>query len=123
MSSTRATPTQTKLTAEPIEGTNLKVLRNIRGPKGSKFTAVFHGSFATLTNEAEPDQFVIVTSDDAVVAEESIKGVLDTIGEGIVEVLDQLKKLLSCTPKQTTHVTVKNGKVTDITVTNECVPN
>src|SRR6185437_13426225 len=104
---------QPHLVAEPIEGTQLRVLKGIPGPGGSKLTAVFHGRSVTLTNSKDPNQTIVITGSGTTVSELSLGGILDGIGDGIVAALGALKKLLSCTPKQTTQVNVgSDGKVT-----------
>jgi hypothetical protein len=104
--------------AEPVSKT-------IAGPKGTKFAAVTHGNSTTLTTANDPNQTIVVNLPPAgsgtATADVSISGILGGIGDGLLEVLGALKKVMSCTPTTKTTVNVgSNGQVTSIVTETTC---
>jgi hypothetical protein len=104
--------------AEPVSKT-------IAGPKGTKFTAVTHGNSTTLTSANDPNQTIVVNlpppGSGTKTIDVSVSGIIDTIGNGLLEVLGALKKVLSCTPTTKTTVNVgSNGQVTSIVTETTC---
>ncbi len=114
---------------DAIEGTHLRISKTIAGPKGTKFTAVYHGNTTTLINAADLSQSIVITAPPAggggaVTADVSISGVLGSIGDGLMEVLGALKKLVSCTPTQTTQINMgSDGKISSVVITQTCGPS
>ena len=113
---------------EKIEGTDLRVSKNVAGPRGSKYTAVFRGKSTILTSLADPHETIVITGGaggggGSTTAELSVSGILGGIGDALLDALGALKKLVSCQPVTTTTVNVgSDGKITSVTTTTTCVP-
>jgi hypothetical protein len=113
---------------ETIEGTHLRVYKDIAGPRRTKFTGVVHGNSATLTSASDPNQTIVIhlpppSGGGSTTTDLSISGILGVLGDGLMEALRALKGLVSCTPVTTTTVNVgSDGKVTSVVTTTSCVP-
>ena len=106
----------------PKNASTIHGAKDITTRGGLRFDTIRHGNSVTLVSHADPNQNVIVTG--PVTMDLSVGGVISGILDDIAGALKALKGILSCTPTQTTQVTVgSDGKVTGITVTNTCVPN
>lgn len=109
---------------EAKESTPVAASQTINGPKGMKFLATVHGNNTTLTSAADPNQTIILhlpPPGGGVTADVSVSGVIGAIGDGLVEALGALKKILSCNPVTTTTVNVgSDGKITSVVTTTAC---
>lgn len=99
---------------------DLKIGEAITTPQGNQFRAIMLGNQLVLTSAAVG---TVVATGPGVI-DFSVSGILGDIGDSLIEVLEKVKGLVSCTPTQTTNITVgSDGKVTSITITSTCVPN
>lgn len=116
--------THTATHAEANQGAPAATSKTIAGPHGTKFVATVHGNNTTLTSPADPNQTIVIhlpPPGSGITADVSVSGIIGAIGDGLMEALGALKKILSCNPVTTTTVNVgSDGKVTSIVTTTAC---